>query len=141
MHRTFGPSGYIDRDDAVRLSCRTRSTFCFLLYGSDSCHDTRPPRPIEDTRVTPDWCKYAAGMAKEIREMADFNRMGLSGLTRAELLPLMRAVPPELRAFDPVRKKPFGLNEHNAGMMRAAIRKARLAEIERLHLTAAEREG
>ncbi len=58
-------------------------------------------------------------------EMEDFDRMGLADMTRAELMPLMKAVPVEFRAA--WKGKPYKLTEHNAAMMRRAIRKHRMA--------------
>lgn len=131
MVKTFGPSGYFDKDGAVRLSCRSASTYCFLLYGSNDCHaDRANKRAVPDTKATPDWCPYADGMKNDLIEMRDFDRMGLADMTRAELMPMMKDVPPEHRAIDPTTTKPFRLTEHNAGMMRRAIRLARLAENE-----------
>lgn len=123
MQKSFGPAATIDKDNAVTLSCVTSATYCFLLHGK-MCSDQKPPREVEDTRNTPDWCKYAASAREDVAEMLDFDRMGLSGLTRAELMPLMKAVPMELRAS--FKGKPFKLTEHNADMMRRAIRKHRL---------------
>jgi hypothetical protein len=128
MQKTFGPSGHMDKNGAIKLSCRTGSTYCFLLYGSNKCHEVKPPREIEDTKSTPDWCKYAAGMAEDMREMHDLDRMGLADLTRVELLPMMKSVAPEFLAIDSTTKKPFKLTEHSAGMMRRAIRLSILAK-------------
>lgn len=124
MTRSFGPSGYRDKDGVLRLSCVSSATYCFLLHGR-MCSDQKPPREVENPRETPEWCKYAAGMRKDILEMEDFDRMGLADMTRAELMPLMKAVPVEFRAA--WEGKPYKLTEHNAAMMRHAIRKHRMA--------------
>jgi hypothetical protein len=125
MQKTFGPAATRTADGTVTLSCVTSQTYCFLLNGK-TCRDQKPAREIEDTRTTPDWCKYAAGMRADLAKMDDFDRMGLTHLTRAQLMPLMKAVPVEYRAT--YRGKPMPLTEHNAGMMRAAIRQHRLAQ-------------
>ena len=89
MIKSFGPSGYRDKDGVLRLSCVSSQTYCFLLHGR-MCSDQKPPREVENPRETPEWCKYAAGMREDILEMEDFDRMGLADMTRAELMPLMK---------------------------------------------------
>lgn len=127
MRKTFGPSVVHDeKTDNLTAYCARSGMYCFLLQGY-TCIDEKPSRVVPKGWVTPDWCKYRAGMMDDIREMRDFETMGLAGLTRAELMPIMKEVPAEFRAQDTVNKRPFKLNEHNADMMRCAIRKFRLA--------------
>lgn len=125
MQRSFGPAAIQGDDGSLRISCVTRRTYCFLCVGS-MCTDQKPPRQIKDTSNTPDWCQYAQSIRNDVAEIQDFKRMGLADMTRPELMKLMKDVPVEYRAS--VRGKPFSLPEHNAEMMRAAIRKFRLAE-------------
>ena len=124
MIKSFGPSGYRDKDGVLRFSCVSSQTYCFLLHGR-MCSDQEPPREVDNPRETPEWCKYAAGIREDIAEMEDFDRMGLADMTRAELLKLMKDVPVEFRAE--WKGTPYKLTEHNADMMRRAIRKHRMA--------------
>lgn len=124
MIKSFGPSGYRDKDGVLRLSCVSSQTYCFLLHGR-MCSDQKPPREVDNPRETPEWCNFAHSIRADIAEMEDFDRMGLADMTRAELLKLMKDVPVEFRAE--WNGTPYRLTEHNADMMRRAIRKHRMA--------------
>lgn len=125
MQKSFGPAATVSTDNEVQLSCITKSTYCFQLHGNKCCA-VKPERDIPDLANSPDWCPYAAGRREDVREMLDFDRMGLTDMTRDELMKMMKDVPHQFRAkYD---GKLIPLNGHNASMMRTAIRKMLLAE-------------
>lgn len=124
-NRSFGPAAILGEDNSIRICCITRHTYCFQLLGN-KCMDQKPAIEIEDPGNTPDWCKYKAARLQDVEEARDFDRMGLSDMTRSELLKIMKDVPEQFRVK--YRDKMIPLNEHNAEMMRTAIRKMRLAE-------------
>jgi len=125
MNRSFGPAATVIEGKDVQISCITKSTYCFQLHGNKCCA-VKPERDIPDLANSPDWCPYAAGRREDVREMLDFDRMGLTDMTRDDLMKLMKDVPHQFRAkYD---GKLIPLNAHNASMMRTAIRKMRLAE-------------
>lgn len=125
MNKSFGPAATVTKDNQVQISCITKQTYCFQMIGRKCCA-VKPERDIPDAANSPDWCPYAEERRKDVQEMLDFDRMGLSDMTRDELMKLMKGVPREFRAqYD---GKLIPLNAHNAAMMRTAIRKMRLAE-------------
>lgn len=125
MNKSFGPAATVIEGKDVQISCITKNTYCFLLLGN-KCGAVKPERDIPDPANSPEWCPYAEARREDVREMLDFDRMGLSDLTRDELMKMMKDVPHQFRAK--YAGKLIPLNEHNASMMRTAIRKMRLAE-------------
>lgn len=124
MNRSFGPAAILSDNGTVQICCSTPSTYCYRYMGG-ACHDQNPPRQIENARNTPDWCRYKQQTKNDVEAARDFDRMGLTDMTRAELMKMMKDVPERFRVR--YRDKLIPLNEHNAEMMRTAIRKMRLA--------------
>ena len=128
MQKTFGPAATETEGKPLQISCRTARTYCFLLYGSNNCHDVKPPRPVPDTNNTPDWCKYRAQTENDAAERNDYRRMGLDRMNRPQLSAFLKSLPQYARGIDPTSKKPWRLTEMNAEMMRHAIRLQRLRQ-------------
>lgn len=120
MPETFGPSVYFDKDTKEPVArCAGGGCWCFLLSGN-LCRDHKPPRELpEGSDLAPDWCKYRDSMIEDAREMRDFDRMGLTDMTRDALLTEARSLPPEFR--------PKPLHKAKAHQLRRAIREARNA--------------
>jgi len=125
MNKSFGPAATVTTDNEVQISCITKQTYCFQMLGN-KCMAVKPERDIPDAANTPDWCPYAAGTREDVQEMLDYDRMGLTDMTRDELMKLMKDVPHQFRAK--YQDKLIPLNAHNAPMMRRAIRRMRLAQ-------------
>ena len=125
MQKSFGPAAIVSTDNELQLSCITRQTYCFQMLGN-KCLALKPERTIPDEANSPDWCPYAESAREDVREMLDFDRMGLTGMPRDELMKLMKDVPQEFRAK--YHGELIPLNAHNAPMMRRAIRRMRLAQ-------------
>jgi len=126
MNRSFGPAATEREGEPLKVSCVTSQTFCFLLVGG-ACTDTKPPRPVPDPAVTPDWCKYRRQIEQDVADAAEFRAMCLDTLTRAELSALMRDYPARFRGCPYGTEKPWRLTQMNAEMLRHAIRNARKA--------------
>ena len=98
MIRTFGPSVSHDETtpDNLQVSCASTGMYCFLLHNR-TCSDVKPPREIPDTRNTPDWCKYRAGVLQDVFDMRDLHKLGLPHRPRAWLSGVIKTLPVEYR--------------------------------------------
>lgn len=126
MQRSFGPAAIATKGEPLKVSCCTRATYCFQLYGK-TCRDQKPPREIPDTSNTPDWCKYRAQIERDVSDDHEMRALGLLSKDRAELSRLVKALPIEARGLCPINKRPWKLPEMNADMMRYAILRAHRA--------------
>lgn len=126
MQRSFGPAAIATKGEPLKVSCCTRATYCFQLYGK-TCRDQKPPREIPDTSNTPDWCKYRAQIERDVSDDHEMRALGLLAKDRAELSAMLKSLPIEARGSCPEKKRPWRLNEMNADMMRYAILRAHRA--------------
>ena len=117
--RSFGPAVHHEKDGTFRPSCNP----CIFRRWNDagqahSCSHVKPERIIPDTSNTPEWCEMRDGMLRDAQEMADFERLGIAGITRDALLRKVRELPPELQ--------PKPLSKAKAHALRQAIRRAKV---------------
>lgn len=126
MQKSFGPAAAYRAGEPLKVSCRTGSTYCFLLDGV-MCRDQKPPREIPDAGNTPEWCKYRRQIEQDVADDQEMRALGLLSKTRAELSALVKALPVEARGTCPVNKRPWKLPEMNADMMRYALLQAHRA--------------
>lgn len=127
MIKTFGPATSQRADKSFEVSCVTSATYCFLLQGKN-CTDVKPHREVENTRETPEWCKYRAQSIQDVIDIIDMDAMGLTDMTRAELVQMMKGYPVEFRGIAYGKTKPRRLNEMDATHLRDSILAARRAE-------------
>ena len=73
------------------------------------CLALKPERTIPDAANSPDWCPYAESAREDVREMLDFDRMGLTGMPRDELMKLMLPIGGEVAGRKPAEKELFDL--------------------------------
>ncbi len=123
MQRSFGPAAIATKGEPLKVSCCTRATYCFQLYGK-TCRDQKPPREIPDPRDTPEWCKYRAGIERDVSDDHELRALGLLSKPRAELVAMVKALPVEARGRCTVNKRPWKLPEMNADMLRHALLRA-----------------
>lgn len=123
MIRTFGPAATETDGKPVEISCVTGQTYCFLLHGR-MCSDQKPPRAVDDPKVTPEWCKYRAGALRDVADLVEFRAMGLANLDRAELIQIMKVLPKVFRGFAYNSTKPRRLGDMHADRLRHCIRDA-----------------
>ena len=81
----------------------------------------KPSRDIPEFPLTPEWCKYRKQIMQDVIDDQEMGRLGIRGLTRADLLPMVKALPPAFRGTPHESEKPWKLTEMNAEMMRHAI--------------------
>lgn len=97
MTRTWGPIVHKrDEDVTFTASCARRPYFCTNL-ANRSCHFVKPPRTVDDSSVTPEWCPMRDSALSDAQEADDFHRMGLDRMSRQELLTICRTIPEEMR--------------------------------------------